>query len=40
MVDLDKGKGFHCITVSMYLVQVVFGVHCLLILNLQFLVRQ
>jgi hypothetical protein len=40
MVDLDKGKGFHCIMVSMYLVQVALGIHCFLALNSQFLVRQ
>jgi hypothetical protein len=39
-VDLDIGKGFHCVMVSMYLVQVAFGVHCLLALNFAFLVRQ
>jgi hypothetical protein len=39
-VDLDKGKGFKCIMISMYLVQVALGVHCLIALNLQFLVRQ
>jgi hypothetical protein len=39
-VDLDKGKGFHYITVSMYLVQVALGIDCLLTLNSQFLVRQ
>jgi hypothetical protein len=33
MVDLDKGKGFHCITISMYLVQVAIGVHFLLALK-------
>jgi hypothetical protein len=32
-VDLDKGKGFYCITISMYLVQVALGVHCLLALK-------
>jgi hypothetical protein len=40
MVDLDKGKRFHCIKVSMYLVQVALGIHCLLTLNSQFLVQQ
>jgi hypothetical protein len=40
MVDLDKGKSFYCITVSMYLVQVALSVHCLLTHNSQFLVRQ
>jgi hypothetical protein len=33
MVDLDKGKGFYYITISMYLVQVALGVHCLLALK-------
>jgi hypothetical protein len=33
MVDSDIGKGFHCITISMYLVQVALGVHCLLTLK-------
>jgi hypothetical protein len=35
-VDLDKGKGFHYITVSMYLVQVALGVHYLLSLKFAF----
>jgi hypothetical protein len=40
MVDLNNEKGFHYITVSLYHVQVALGVHYLLALNLQFLVRQ
>jgi hypothetical protein len=39
-VDLDKGKGFHCITVSIYLAQVTLCVHCLIALSSQFLLRQ
>jgi hypothetical protein len=34
-VNLDKGTGFHHITVSLYLVQVALGVYCLLALNSQ-----
>jgi hypothetical protein len=33
MLNLDKGTSFHCITVSMYLIQVALGVHCLLALK-------
>jgi hypothetical protein len=39
-VDLNKVKGFHYIVVSMYLVQVALGFHCLIALNSQFLVTQ
>jgi hypothetical protein len=35
-VDLDKGKGFHYITVSMYLVQVALSFNCLFALNSHF----
>jgi hypothetical protein len=36
MMNLNNEKGFHCIMVSLYHVQVALGVHCLLALNLLF----
>jgi hypothetical protein len=40
MVNLDKETGFHCVIVSLYHVQIALGVHYLLTLDSQFLVRQ
>jgi hypothetical protein len=39
-VDLDKGKGFHCIMVSMYIVPVSLGGSLPFFPNFIFLVRQ
>jgi hypothetical protein len=36
-VDLNNKKGFHCITISLYHVQVALGVHCFIALNSQVL---